>query len=243
MRYLLTFSYDGTNFYGYQKQPKKRTIQKEIEDVLSKINNKKTIISASGRTDALVHAINQKAHFDSDNNFDLDRLKHSMNKMLPDDIYIKKIEKVNDDFHARFNVVKKEYNYKINIGEYNPFDRNYVYQYNWKLNIDKMKEAIKYFEGVHNFKSVTKTLKEEKDYERTIYKAHIDVIDDIITIKFIGNGFMRYMVRNMVGLLIAVGEEKINPSDIKDILEKENRIFAKKTAPAEGLYLIDVYYE
>lgn len=243
MRYLLTFSYDGTLFYGYQKQKNKRTVQEEIEKVLSKINNEKTVISASGRTDAHVHAINQKAHFDSIKEYNLDRLKHSMNKMLPNDIFIKNIESVSDTFHARFNVIKKEYIYKINVGEYDPFSREYIYQYNWNLNVEKMREAINYLKGTHNFKSVTKTIKEEKDYVRTIYDVKIDVKDNIIIISFVGSGFMRYMVRNMVGLLIAVGEEKIKPTDIIDILNKEDRIFAKKTAPAEGLYLTNVYYE
>ena len=243
MRYLMTFSYDGSNFYGYQKQKNKRTVQEEIEKVLSKINNKKIVISASGRTDALVHAINQKAHFDSEKEFNLDRLKHSINKMLPNDIYIKKIEQVSDDFHARFNVVKKEYKYLLNVGEYDPLTRNYVFQYNWNLNIDKMKEALVYFKGEHNFKSVTKTIKEEKDYTRTIYDIKLSKKGDIITISFVGSGFMRYMVRNMMGLLIAVGEEKIEPSDVKAILDKEDRVFAKKTAPPEGLYLSNVYYK
>ncbi len=243
MRYLLTFSYDGTLFFGYQKQKNKRSVQEEIEKVLSKINNEKTVISASGRTDAGVHAINQKAHFDSNKEYNLDRLKHSMNKMLPDDIFIKDIKNVSENFHARFDVVKKEYVYKINIGQYNPLDRNYIYQYNWTLDVDKMNKAIKHFIGKHNFKSVTKTIKEEKDYVRTIYDASVSLKDDIITIKFIGSGFMRYMVRNMVGLLIAVGESKISPTDIVDILNKEDRVFAKKTAPSEGLYLANVYYE
>ena len=242
MRYLLTFSYDGTLFFGYQKQNGKRSVQEEVESVLSKINNEKTVISASGRTDRGVHALNQKAHFDSSKTFDLDRLRHSMNKMLPPDIFIKKIENVSDTFHARFDVVKKEYVYKINVGEYNPLDRNYVYQYNWKLDVDKMRDAIKYFVGTHNFKSVTKTITEEKDYVRTIYDASIEFDNNIITITFSGSGFMRYMVRNMVGLLIAVGESKLEPSDISSILDKENRIFAKKTAPSEGLYLKNVYY-
>lgn len=242
MRYLLTFSYDGSLFFGYQKQKNKRSVQEEIEKVLSKINNSKTVISASGRTDAGVHALNQKAHFDSDKKYNLERLKHSMNKMLPNDIYIKNIENVSDSFHARFDVVKKEYEYKINIGEYNPLMRNYVYQYNWHLDVDKMREAIKYFIGTHNFKSVTKTMTEEKDYVRTIYDASISFDNDNITINFIGSGFMRYMVRNMIGLLIAVGESKIEPNEISSILDKENRIYAKKTAPSEGLYLKNVYY-
>ena len=132
MRYLITFSYDGTNFYGYQKQINKRTVQGEIERVLSKINNEKIVISASGRTDAKVHAINQKAHFDLKKKFDQDKLINSMNKLLPKDIYIKRIEAVPDNFHARFNVKKKTYIYKINTGVYDPLTRNYIFQYNLK---------------------------------------------------------------------------------------------------------------
>ena len=243
MRYLLTFSYDGTNFYGYQKQPNKRTIQEEIEKVLSQISNNKITISASGRTDAKVHALNQKAHFDSDVNYDLDKLKNSMNKMLPSDIYIKDVKQVNDDFHARFNVVKKEYIYKLNVGNYNPLDRNYIYQYNNELNLEEINKSVKYFIGTHNFKSVTKADVEEKDYIRTIYDIKLEKKDNIITFTFIGSGFLRYMIRNIMGLLISVGENKIKSHDIKDILEKEDRKEASKTAPPEGLYLSNVYYD
>lgn len=244
MRYLMTFSYDGSNFYGYQKQNNERTVQGEIEKVLTKINgNNKVLISASGRTDRGVHAINQKAHFDMEIN-DIDKLLNSLNKLLPSDIYIKKIEKVSDDFHARFNVLKKEYIYKINMGEYNPLMRNYIYQYNDKLDIQKMIEASKYFIGTHNFKSFTKCLKEyeENDYVRTIYDISFDLEDDILIIKFIGSGFMRYMVRNLVGTLIEVGQNKKTCEDIIKILSSMNRCEAGKTIEACGLYLNDVYY-
>lgn len=242
MRYLMTFSYDGTNFNGYQKQPKKRTVQNEIEKILSQIYNEKITISASGRTDSGVHAINQYAHFDGNKNINLDKLRNSMNKMLDNDIYIKCITEVNDDFHARFNVVKKEYIYKINIGEYNPIDRNYIYQYCHNLNVNKMKDASKYLEGEHNFKSLTKTTKEIDNYVRNIYTIDFDLDNNILTISFIGNGFLRYMVRNIVGLLISVGEEKIKPVQVKEILDAEDRTKSKKTAPSEGLYLYNVFY-
>ena len=121
MRYLITFSYDGSKYQGYQKQPSMNTIQDEIEKVLFKLAHEKCVsIHASGRTDAGVHAFNQKAHFDLDENINLDKLKHSINSMLPSDIYVKKVELVKDEFHARFDVKRKEYIYKINIGEYNP---------------------------------------------------------------------------------------------------------------------------
>jgi len=242
----MTFSYDGTNFNGYQKQPDKRTIQKEIEDVLTQINNGKSVnIFASGRTDAGVHALNQKAHFNLDITISPDRLIKGMNALLPLDIYIKNIDSVEDDFHARFDAVGKEYMYKINMGEYDTIERNYVCQYCKKLDVISMERALKYLEGTHNFKSFVKSDDEIVDYVRTITEATIvrdnkDINKLIIT--FVGNGFLRYMVRNMVGLLIEIGEGKRKPEDIIEIFKHEDRRFAGKTAPACGLYLRNVFY-
>ena len=174
MRYLMTFSYDGSKYSGYQKQPKKKTIQSEIEKVLKKINSEQKVdIHASGRTDAGVHALNQKAHFDMDAKMSPDKLKHSINCLLPKDIYIKDIKEVNDDFHARFNVKAKEYVYKINMGEYNPLERNYVYQYNNRVDVTEIERAMKYLEGTHNFKSFTKTDEEKDDYVRTLSQTNL----------------------------------------------------------------------
>lgn len=242
MRYLMTFSYDGSNFHGYQKQPDKRTIQEEIEKVLSKILNNKIIINASGRTDTKVHAINQKAHFEVEKEIDSGKLKHSLNKMLPDDIYIKDIVLVDSNFHARYDVKYKKYIYKLSINEYNPIERDYIYQYNKELDIQSMIKATKYLIGEHNFKSFTKAIQEEKDYVRNIKEIIIENIDGVIIFTFIGNGFMRYMVRNLVGTLVAVGENKISPIKVKEILECKDRTKAFKTINPEGLYLVDVYY-
>lgn len=242
----MTFSYDGTNFNGYQKQPKKRTIQKEIEDVLKEINDNKTVsIHSSGRTDAGVHALNQKAHFDMDIKISPERLLKGVNSLLPEDIYVKNIEIVEDNFHARFNAIGKEYIYKINMGEYNPIEKNYVYQYCKKLDIVSMERGLKYLEGTHNFKSFTKADEEIVDYVRKISQAYLtrdekDVNKIIIT--FVGTGFLRYMVRNMVGLLIEIGEGKRKPEDIIDIFKYEDRRFAGKTAKSCGLYLRNVFY-
>ena len=246
MRYFITFSYDGTLYNGYQKQPKSKTIQKELEDVLYKINgDKKVSVSATGRTDAGVHALNQKAHFDLDKDVEISKLKDSMNKMLPDDIYVKKVEIVDKDFHARFNVKAKEYIYKINMGEYDPIMKNYIYQYNKKLDIAEMERALKYLEGEHNFKSFTKSTPEITDYNRTIIQAtlkrQVKNVNEI-TISLIGTGFLRYMVRNIVGLLIEIGEGKYKSEDIYKILKDEDRSSAGKIAPACGLYLKDVFY-
>ena len=246
MKYLMTFSYDGTNFAGYQKQPKERTVQKVIEDVLKEINGGKSVsICASGRTDAGVHALNQKAHFEIATKITADKLRKGLNSLLPLDIYVKKIEEVADDFHARFSAIGKEYIYKINMGEYNPLERNYVFQYCHKLDLVAMERGLKYLEGEHNFKSFTKTTEEITDYVRKISQTALirDSKDlNMITISFVGTGFLRYMVRNMVGLLIEIGEGKKQPEAIIDILKKENRTMAGKTAPACGLYLKNVFY-
>ena len=244
MRYLITFSYDGSKYNGYQKQPKKVTVQGEIERVLTIINgNNKTRITASGRTDALVHALNQKAHFDLNVDITPEKLKQSLNKMLPKSIYIKDIEVVDKNFHARFDVIKKEYIYKINVGEYNPLMVDYVYQYNNRLDIRAMKKALKYFKGTHNFKSFTKNSDEKEDFVRTILKTRLTVKENIISISFIGTGFLRYMVRNMVGFLIEVGRHKRNPEDVEEVLKAKDRCKAGITANPEGLYLKEVYYK
>lgn len=249
MRYFMTFSYDGSEFSGYQKQPKQRTIQGELEKALKQINDgKETEVHASGRTDAGVHAMNQKAHFDLNIDITEEKLQKGLNSLLPDDIYIKKIEKVDDNFHARFNAIGKEYIYKINMGEYNPLERKYVYQHNKKLDVSEMQRALKYVEGTHSFKSFTKTDEEkgeDYDYVRTLSQTNIERdLKDVnkITLVFIGTGFLRYMVRNIVGTLIEIGEGKMKSEDIIEILKQEDRTKAGKTANPEGLYLKNVFY-
>ena len=246
MRYLMTFAYDGSSYSGYQKQPKAKTIQAELEKVLKKINgDKKVEIHASGRTDAKVHALNQKAHFDLEVEITTDKLKQALNSMLPKDIYIRNIDNVSDDFHARFKVKAKEYIYKINMGEYDPIEQNYVYQCNKKLDIVEIERALKYLEGTHDFKSFSKADDEKEDYTRKIVQANL--IRDLknvnnITLSFLGTGFLRYMVRNMVGTLIEIGEGKRKSEDIINILQAKDRRKAGHTAAPEGLYLKDVFY-
>ena len=246
MRYLIKYSYDGSKYNGYQKQPRKRTIQRELEKALKEINaNKKVLVSSSGRTDKGVHANNQYAHFDLIINIKPDNLKRALNSILPDDIYIKDVKEVSDNFHARFDVKKKEYIYKINIGEYNPIEKDYIYQYCKDLDINEMKKGLIYIEGTHNFKAFTKADDEREDYVRTL--SQTNVIRDLkdvsrITLVFIGTGFMRYMVRNMVGTLIEIGEGKRRSEEIIDILASEDRRRAGKTADAQGLFLKNVFY-
>lgn len=246
MRYFISFSYDGSKYNGYQKQPDARTIQGELESALKKINSNKDVnVSAAGRTDAGVHAYNQKAHFDLDSDIECNKLKKSLNSLLPSDIYIKGVVNVDDDFHARFNAKAKEYIYKINLGTYNPIEKDYVYQYNKKLDIAEMERALKYIEGTHDFRSFTKIDEEKNDYIRTIVQTNLirEIRNvNMITISILGTGFMRYMVRNIVGLLIEIGEGKHKSEDIIKILNLKDRSKAGICAPACGLYLKDVYY-
>lgn len=246
MRYLITISYDGTNFFGYQKQPKLRTVQGELEKVLKEINGgKKVSVHSSGRTDAGVHAMAQKVHFDIETKITCDKLVKGMNSLLSDDIFVRSAIEVKDDFHARFSAIGKEYIYVLNMGEYNPLERNYVCQYNKKLDVVAMERAMKYLEGTHNYKSFTKADCETDDYVRTISQANL--IRDSknlnkITFSFVGTGFLRYMVRNMVGTLIEVGEGKLRSEEVIEILKQEDRRSAGKTANPEGLYLRNVFY-
>ena len=246
MRFFITFAYDGSKYSGYQKQPDKRTIQDELECALKQINGGKEVsVVASGRTDAGVHAYNQKAHFDIETKITPEKLKLGLNSLIPNDIYVKKVFEVDSDFHARFSAKAKEYIYKINMGVYNPIEKDYIYQYNKKLDIPEMERALKYLEGTHDFRSFVKIDEEKDDYTRTIIQTAL--IRDSknvnqITISLLGNGFMRYMVRNIVGMLIEIGEGKHKSEEIIDILKSKDRKQAGICAPACGLYLRDVYY-
>ena len=243
MRFLIKFSYDGTSYSGFQTQPNLDTIQERLESALQIINNgKKTNIVATGRTDKGVHALCQYAHADIDVDINEYKLKRAMNSNLPDDIYVIETKIVNDDFHARYNVKSKEYKYYINLGEYNPLERNYVFQYNYTLNAEKMNEAIKVFLGTHDFRAFVTESKEKENCVRTITDAKVEQNNNKLVITFKGDGFLRYQVRNMVGILIRVGENKISTEDVEKILESKDRTTTGKTAPPEGLYLTEVTY-
>ena len=198
MRYLIRFSYDGTGFSGYQKQPGERTVEGMLENALYNINNHtETRIFSSGRTDRGVHALGQVAHFDIDVNITLYKLKCALNSLLPEDIHVLSTEIVDKNFHARYNAISKTYIYKINVGEYSPIDRNHVYQYCKDLNFDNMRLAINDFLGEHDFKPFVSEEAIKSSYVRTIYSVDMKKEGDIITISFTGNGFMKYQVRNM----------------------------------------------
>ena len=243
MRYLLTFSYDGKDFSGYQKQEGLRTVQEEMERALEFINGgKKTPLTSSGRTDKGVHALHQMGHVDIFVDITEYKLKRALNSNLPEDIHVIDAKKVSNDFHARYMVKEKEYKYFLNMGEYEPTKRNYVYQYCKSLNVDAMLLASKYFLGVHDFDSFTPTKDKKDNCVREIFDIKIEKYGDIIVFTFRGNGFLKYQIRNMVGYLIRVGEGKKKASDIPQILKSKDRRMASITAHPEGLYLTDVVY-
>ena len=243
VRYLIVFSYDGTLFNGYQRQDGLRTIQGEIEQALKFINGGvDTTIVSSGRTDKGVHALYQTAHVDMNVDITPYKLMRALNSNLPTDIHVIETREVSNDFHARYNVIEKEYQYILNIGEYNPIERNYVYQYCKRLNIDEMMKAIKYFLGEHDFRSFTPTKDKRNNYVRNITYVNIEEKNDKLIFTFRGNGFIKYQIRNMVGYLIKVGEGKKSKEDIPKILEMKDRRYASITAHPEGLYLTNVKY-
>lgn len=243
MRFLITFSYDGSNFNGFSKQDNLRTVQDEMENVLKFINNKETKIVASGRTDKGVHAIKQVCHADISVNINEYKLKCAMNSLLPSDIHVISTKVVDDNFHARYMVYEKVYEYKLNMGEYNPIERNYVYQFNKKLDLNKMIEGSKYLIGTHDFKAFTPNKDIRNNYIREIRSIDINEKNDILTFTFRGNGFIKYQIRNMVGLLIQVGLNKKEIDDVKKILDSKNRSNGFRTSHPEGLYLKDVIYK
>lgn len=243
-RFLINFSYDGSNYNGYQKQKGLNTIQGKLEDSLKQINNSKiTRVHSSGRTDAKVHAVNQYAHVDIDVNITEYKLKCALNSLLPNDIYVKKTKIVDNNFHARYMVSRKEYIYKLNMGEYNPIERNYIYQYCKKLDVSSMKDAIKLFIGEHDFTTFSSNEDRKENTIRTIYNADIKEKDNYLIISFEGSGFLKYMVRIMVGALIMVGEGKISKDEINNMFLARDKSLVKITASPEGLYLNNVEYK
>lgn len=188
-RYKIIFSYDGSNFNGYQKQDNLRTVQGELEKALQYINNDiYTKLVSSGRTDKGVHAFRQVGHADILVDINEYKLKCALNSLTDDDIHVINTEKVDNSFHARYMVKNKIYLYKINLGEYNPVDRKYIYQYNKKLDVKKMIEGSKYLLGKHDFKSFT-TSDCDKNTNREIYDINFKIVDNILNIEFNGNGF------------------------------------------------------
>jgi tRNA pseudouridine38-40 synthase len=243
-RIKCTMAYDGTPFAGYQVQPGKRTIQLEVEKALRDIHKEEEVkITASGRTDAGVHAMGQVFHFDTGLSILEEKWPTVLNSKLPAEIVITSAEKVPADFHARFSAVKKEYHYSVYRSKTpDPFKRNFALHYPFHLNIDEMRRAAECLVGEHDFTSFCSAKTEVIDKVRTIYSIEINEAKEEITFSYIGNGFLYNMVRILSGTLLEVGRGKYTADDVRSMLEAGNRNAAGKTAAPQGLYLWKVFY-
>ena len=240
----LIIEYDGKDFNGWQKQPNKLNIQGEIERAIEIVTGEKVELIGSGRTDAGVNALNQVANFKLEKDFPIEKIPIALNSQLKKSIVIKDAEIVDDKFHSRYTCKKKTYEYTINNSKQgSAIYRNIQYHYPIELDEKKMNEGIKYLIGEHDFKSFKASGTSSKNSVRIIYDAKVIRNGDIITIRLTGNGFLYNMVRIIAGTLLEVGEGKIEPSEVKNILEAKDRLKAGKTLPPTGLCLVSVDYE
>ncbi len=242
MRYKMIVAYDGAFFHGFQRQSNLISVQSVLEDTLTEILKTEVIIHGSGRTDALVHAYGQVVHFDSIQSVPPKNLKKIVNKKVYPHIYVSDVEIVDETFHSRKSAKGKEYHYVVDIGEYDPLQNNYVLYHHNRIDLEKIKEAMTYIVGTHDFKSLSKN-KELKTTVRTIKSFDLDVKGTRLTFKIVGNGFMYNMVRIIIALMLKVGEGKLEVDDVPKIIEAKNRKLVPWVAPARGLYLMKVFYE
>ncbi|AMC93075.1 hypothetical protein AOC36_03505 [Erysipelothrix larvae] len=244
MRVKVTLAYDGSDFDGWQKQHHGRTIQGELEKILKKIHKHDVKVVGSGRTDAGVHALGQVFHFDTDLMIPNDKWPLAINALCPDDLRIIKVQSVDETFHARYSAVQKTYQYQVNVGAYNLFQRKMVYQLNASVDLDLIQEAASLLIGTHDFTSFNATSHEEiEDQVRTIHAIDINQEGDIITFTLKGSGFLRYMVRMIVASLLEVGRHRLPINALSYALKHPDKRALNSNVPACGLTLISVHYE
>lgn len=242
--FRLTIAYDGTRYYGWQRQNKDqdKTVQGKLENILSKMAGEKIEVIGSGRTDAGVHARAQVANFHWNTKETAKYVKTYVNKYLPEDIVITEVKEESERFHSRFNVKSKTYLYRIHTSaEHSVFERKYVYHLEGHYQIDKMKAAAEQLIGVHDFKGFSsKSVK--KSTIREIYQIRIENLEKELNIYIKANGFLYNMVRIIIGTLIEIGLGEREIETIQDILNQKERVLAGVTAPPQGLILYEVEY-
>ena len=235
MKYIMVISYDGSKFYGFQRQKNVRNVQGYLESSLSNYLGEDIVIKGAGRTDRGVHAKYQVVHFETSKC--IKKLKCVLNRKLVD-LKVKRVKKVSNDFHARHSVKSKIYLYKLDLSRSK--DSNYYGTVNNKLNVKNMKDASKLFIGTHDFRNFVSGKRD--NYISTIFDIKIYKFNNVLYFKFYGIGFFRYMVRNLVGSLIEVGKEKVDESIIKDMLNKPHIEKRLPTSSPNGLYLYKINY-
>lgn len=243
MQYKLCVEYDGTNYFGWQKQKNQVTVQETIEKALSQLLKEKVKILGAGRTDTGVHAVNQYCTFRTEKNLPDSAFVFGLNHLLPEDIRIKRVERVGDDFHVIISAKKKTYIYKIlNRFEPTALERNRCWHIYGELDVNAMNESAKMIIGRKDFKSFRSSICSRVTTERTVYESFWRKEGDYLIYQITADGFLHNMVRILVGTMVDVGMGKISPADFKKILESGDRKKAGKTAPPQGLYLYDVFY-
>ncbi|MCX5848396.1 MAG: tRNA pseudouridine(38-40) synthase TruA [Deltaproteobacteria bacterium] len=242
--FKMIVEYDGTAYCGWQRQENGTSIQQLLEEAIKLITGQKVAVIGSGRTDAGVHALNQVGSFKCSTKLPVNKIFMGMNSVLPPDIVIKEMEEVADEFHAQHDVKSKVYVYKICNQRLRPvLGRNYFWHIRFPLDLELMKKAAQFLIGTHDFSCFCATGTKVKDRVRTITYIEIKTSDDrLIEIKVESHGFLKYMVRNIIGTLVEVGRGKRKPEEMKVIIESRNRNIAGVTAPACGLFLKEVKY-
>ncbi len=239
----LIIEYDGTNYNGWQSQMNGTAIQDIVEGALFQLTGEKVKLTGSGRTDSGVHAYGQVANFFSTSSIPAEKFSFALNTILPKDIIIKKSLEVGSEFHARFSAKGKKYRYLIyNSTHPSALLRNRTFHVFYNLNIAAMKEASSHFIGTYNFEGFMAKGSQIKNTVRTIRETSLVKRDEIIQIEITGDGFLYNMVRIIVGTLIDVGIGRIKTQDISNIIRSCDRKLAGRTAPPQGLYLVEVYY-
>ena len=243
-KYKLIIEYDGTNFVGWQSQDNGNSVQQSLEKAIHKLTKEQVTVFGAGRTDSGVHAKGQVAHFEISKEFTKDNIRDGVNQYLrPLPIAILNVEKVEEDFHARFSAKQRIYQYLI-INRRPPltFQRQLVWVIYKKLNIEKIKEAATFFKGKHDFNAFRSIDCQSATSIKTIDYCAVTNNQESISIEVVAKSFLHSQVRIMTGTLVNVGQGKLQPSDIKKIIEMKDRDKAGVTAPAHGLYLKEVIY-
>ncbi len=239
----LTIEYNGAEFFGWQKQKNCRTVQEEIEKAFLTLTGENVSVEGSGRTDKGVHALGQVASVQTSNIMPTKNFKIALNDLLPKDIFIKKVEEVDQNFQARFSAKRKTYKYIVCVGgERGAINNSLIAYYPYKVDIEKMREVAKLLIGKHNFKGFCNSDASVTNFEREIYDLKINKKNRMYTFLVCGNGFLYNMVRIIVGTLLDVGRGKLSVERVKNALETGNRNNSGQTMPACGLYLKNVEY-
>lgn len=241
----MVIAYDGTDYSGWQVQPNGVSIQQVLQETFEQILQQPVKVTGSGRTDAGVHALGQVAHFSLEREIDPAKLLHSLNSLLPQDIRVRLLEPAPPGFHARYSARGKIYHYHLTLGFRDPFRRRYSTYYPHSLDMDAIREAAQCFVGVHDFTSFANEASAgsaARDPVRHLYRLDIIPEEHGFRFEFEGEGFLYKMVRNIMGTLLEVGSGKLKVADIERLFAAKDRRQAGRTAPPQGLFLVQVDY-